>query len=296
MAAAQFQAWMLARQQQIEAVLQQQLVADGKAPRLHAAMRYAVLGGGKRLRPLLAYAAAEALAANAATADTAACAVECIHAYSLVHDDLPAMDDDVLRRGQPTCHVEFDEATAILAGDALQALAFELLASAATPNAEQKLAMISELAKASGWQGMVAGQALDIAATGSSPSESSLSHLHSCKTGALIIASVVLGALATAKATATQLDALRRFANLAGLAFQIQDDILDVEAPSSATGKEQGKDARMHKATYVSVLGLAGAKTRLTVLSEQAEASLAVFDERALRLRQLGRYLMERRS
>lgn len=289
--------WLHARRQRAEQALQQLLARRGVPTRLADAMRYAVLGGGKRLRPLLAYAAAEAVGGAAdANADIAACAVECIHAYSLIHDDLPAMDDDDLRRGQPTCHVQFDEATAILAGDALQALAFEALAAAADVPAQIRLLMVRELAQASGWQGMVAGQALDIEATGSLPVESSLSHMHGLKTGALIRASVLLGALATGLATFDQLDALRRFATLAGLAFQIRDDILDVEAPTAATGKQQGKDARLNKATYVSVLGLDGARQRLTQVAAEADIALAGFDARALRLRQLCRYLVDRQS
>lgn len=292
--------WMLTRQQQAEQALQQLLARQDVPTRLAEAMRYAVLGGGKRLRPLLAYAAAEAVADSNAgintSADPAACAVECIHAYSLIHDDLPAMDDDALRRGRPTCHIQFDEATAILAGDALQALAFEVLATAGSVADGVRLQMVCELAQASGWQGMVAGQAIDIEATGSLPAESSLSHMHSLKTGALIRASVVLGALATGVAGNEQIAALRYFAALAGLAFQIRDDILDVEAPTATTGKQQGKDARMNKATYVSVLGLDGARQRLAQVATEADAALALFDERAMRLRQLCRYLVERQS
>jgi len=295
--------WLLTRQQQAEQALQGLLARQDVPARLADAMRYAVLGGGKRLRPLLAYAAAEAVTdkeaeagSTNASADAAACAVECIHAYSLIHDDLPAMDDDALRRGKPTCHIQFDEATAILAGDALQALAFEVLATAGSATEGARLQMVSELAQASGWQGMVAGQALDIEATGSSPAESSLSQMHSLKTGALIRASVVLGALATGVASKDQIAALRRFAALAGLAFQIRDDILDVEAPTSISGKQQGKDARLNKATYVSVLGLEGARQRLAQVATEADAALALFDQRAMRLRQLCCYLVERQS
>lgn len=288
--------WLLARRQQAEQALQQLLAQQQVPARLAAAMRYAVLGGGKRLRPLLAYAAAEAAGGSGTDADLAACAVECIHAYSLIHDDLPAMDDDALRRGQPTCHIQFDEATAILAGDALQALAFEVLATAGTVSDGVRLQMVRELAQASGWQGMVAGQALDIEATGSLPAESSLSHMHGLKTGALISASVVLGALATDAANPAQIAALRQFAGLAGLAFQIRDDILDVEAPTAATGKQQGKDARLNKATYVSVLGMDGARQRLAQTAAEAEAALMAFDVRATRLRQLCRYLVERQA
>ncbi len=296
--APEFTHWLASRQQQVQQALLQVFSEPAGESRLQAAMQYAVLAGGKRLRPLLAYAAAEAVGGTANCADTAACAVECIHAYSLIHDDLPAMDDDVLRRGQPTCHVKFDEATAILAGDALQALAFELLATATQPalDAQVKLHMVQELALASGRNGMVAGQAMDIAATGSQPAESSLSRMHQLKTGALISASVMLGALSTGHATATQLAALRRFAQAAGLSFQIQDDILDVEASTAVTGKQQGKDARAHKATYTSVLGVEGAKLRLAQVTADAQAALQDLGTSADMLRLLAQYLAERKA
>lgn len=291
-----FQQWLQQQQQQVQIQLQA-LLNNGAAPaRLAAAMQYAVLGGGKRLRPLLAYAAAQAVGGDVRSADIPACAVELVHAYSLIHDDLPAMDDDVLRRGKPTCHIEFDEATAILAGDALQALAFELLASTAAFSDSLRVQMLRELALASGWQGMVGGQALDIAATGAPLGESALSHMHSLKTGALITASVVLGALSTNRASSHQIENLRLFARHTGLAFQIQDDILDVEASTAATGKEQGKDARLHKATYTSALGLAGAKQRLAAVAEQADAALQEFGSEADTLRQLAHYLVQRQS
>jgi geranylgeranyl pyrophosphate synthase len=306
-----FSQWLQARQQQVDsaltAVLAQKLapmVEQKTAPtRLQAAMQYAVLGGGKRLRPLLVYAAAEALAGekgNAAvtSGDIPACAVECIHAYSLIHDDLPAMDDDALRRGRPTCHIQFDEATAILAGDALQALAFDLLAS--SPNLhcddKQRLLMVTELAKASGWLGMVAGQALDIEATGQQLTEQALIAMHALKTGTLISASVMLGALSTGLATSEQLQALREFAQLLGLAFQIQDDILDVEASTEISGKQQGKDAQHGKATYTSILGLAGAKQRLAAVAAQADAALRKVDVNTERLRQLAQFVVQRQS
>ena len=291
-----FRQWQLARQLQAEQALQRLLAVSDVPDPLLAAMRYAVLGGGKRLRPLLAYAAAEAVGGSAGAADAAACAVECIHAYSLVHDDLPAMDDDVLRRGQPTCHVKFGEATAILAGDALQALAFEAIVGAEALTDSVRIAMVRELAQASGWQGMVAGQALDMAATGSLPDEAGLSRMHGLKTGALIVSSVVLGALTTNMASAAQIEALRHFAARAGLAFQIRDDILDVEATTAVSGKQQGKDAQANKATYVSVLGLEGARVRLQQVAAEAAAALDGFDARALPLRQLTRHLVERHS
>lgn len=291
-----FQDWLSQSQQRAKQVLARVMQEVAAEKRLADAMRYAVLAGGKRLRPVLAYAAAATISKPSAATDIAACAVECIHAYSLIHDDLPAMDDDVLRRGQPTCHVKFDEATAILAGDALQTLAFELLITAELPMCSDtvRLRMLQELARASGGFGMVGGQAIDMAVTGTDPGEATLSRMHSLKTGALIRASILLGALSTGRATGEQLLALRHFAGAAGLAFQIQDDILDVEAPSNQSGKEQGKDQRQHKATYVSMLGLDGAKSRLREVNEQAQAALQGFDAKADPLRQLARHLAER--
>jgi geranylgeranyl diphosphate synthase type II len=291
------------RQARIEALLQRALRLPGVPASLSEPMAYAVLGGGKRLRPMLAYAAAEAAgggysAADYSAADIPACAVELIHAYSLIHDDLPAMDDDVLRRGKPTCHVAFGQAAAILAGDALQALAFELLASSphlASGNAT-RLRMLTELARASGAQGMVAGQAIDVAATGTQLHEIELGHMHALKTGALITASVVLGALSSNVVTPERLAALREFARLTGLAFQIRDDILDVETDSSVSGKQQGKDALHNKPTYTSVLGLGGARTRLREIAEQAEGAVADFGPEAQNLRALARLMIERRS
>jgi farnesyl diphosphate synthase len=261
----------------VETALARALVPAGTPPRLASAMRYAVLGGGKRMRPLLVYAGALAVGGQLEAADIPAVAVELIHAYSLIHDDLPAMDDDVLRRGRPTCHVVFGEAQAILAGDALQALAFELLADSPQLSVGHgtRLRMVSELARASGAAGMVGGQAIDIAATGLALDESELTHMHALKTGALIRVSVVLGALSTNLATAAQLQALRRFAALAGLAFQIQDDILDATSTTAVSGKQQGKDAVHNKPTYLSLLGLAGARARLREVAQAAEAALS---------------------
>jgi farnesyl diphosphate synthase len=286
------------RQARIEAVLQQSLRRPGIPSDLLLAMEYAVLGGGKRLRPQLAYAAAEAAGGDYSAADIAACAVELIHAYSLIHDDLPAMDDDVLRRGKPTCHVVFGEALAILAGDALQALAFELLASSprlATGHST-RLHMLIELTRASGAQGMVGGQAIDIAATGTKLTEHSLGHMHALKTGALITASVVLGALSTNLATLERLEKLQAFARLTGLAFQIRDDILDVEADSAVSGKQQGKDAERNKPTYTSILGLDGARTRLQEAADAADRELAGFGSEADNLRSLARAMLQRKS
>jgi geranylgeranyl pyrophosphate synthase len=286
------------RQSRVEAVLQQSLRRPGIPGDLLLAMEYAVLGGGKRLRPQLAYAAAEAVGGDHAAADIAACAVELIHAYSLIHDDLPAMDDDVLRRGRPTCHVVFGEALAILAGDALQALAFELLAISprlATGHGT-RLQMLAELSRASGAQGMVGGQAIDIAATGTRLDEQALGQMHALKTGALITASVMLGALSTNLATPERLEKLQAFARLTGLAFQIRDDILDVETDSTVSGKQQGKDARRNKPTYTSLLGLAGARTRLQEAADAAERQLAAFGPEAGNLRALARAMLQRKS
>jgi geranylgeranyl diphosphate synthase type II len=264
------------RQQRVEALLQSVLDASSASIRLKEAMQYAVMGGGKRLRPLLAYAGAEAVGGAAETADIPAVAVELIHAYSLVHDDLPAMDDDSLRRGKPTCHIAYDEATAILAGDALQTLAFELLAGSRQLAASEgnRLQMIRELAQASGASGMVAGQMIDIEAAGNPLGEAALGRMHSLKTGALITASVLLGALGTNLASPEQLASLRHFAALAGLAFQIKDDLLDVEAETAVIGKQQGKDAARNKPTYTSLFGIDGARQRLAVTVSQAESAL----------------------
>ena len=240
---------------------------------LHAAMRHAVLGGGKRLRPMLVYAAGVATGVEEARLDAPAAAVELIHAFSLVHDDLPAMDDDDLRRGQPTVHVAFDEATAILAGDALQSLAFSLLADA--PDAAWlRVAWISSLAAATGAAGMCGGQALDMAATGRPLEAAALERLQALKTGALIRASVRMGALAGAAGTAT-LDALDAYASALGLAFQIRDDILDIEGDSAQLGKTVGKDQAQDKSTYPALLGMEGARVELARQSQRMHDALS---------------------
>ncbi|SDO91415.1 (2E,6E)-farnesyl diphosphate synthase [Pseudomonas jinjuensis] len=266
--------------------------------RIYQAMRYSVVNGGKRVRPLLAYAACEALGGDIARADGAACAVELIHAYSLVHDDLPAMDDDDLRRGQPTTHIAFDEACAILAGDGLQALAFEVLAdNKLNPqDAQTRLDMVLCLSRAAGSAGMVGGQAIDLEAVGRRIDQAALETMHRHKTGALIEASVRLGALASGQAGAASLDALARYAQAIGLAFQVQDDILDVESDTATLGKTQGKDQAHDKPTYPALLGLDAAKAYAVDLCEQALAALQGFGERAELLRELARYIVERRS
>ena len=260
---------------------------------LHRAMRYAVLGGGKRLRPLLVYAAGHALGDDGPALDAAACAVELIHAYSLVHDDLPAMDDDDLRRGRPTCHVVFGEAMAILAGDALQALAFEILARCPAIEPTRRIDMLHALARACGAEGMAGGQALDLSAVGRVLSLQELERMHASKTGALIRAAVRLGAL-TAGATAEALAALDRYAAAVGLAFQIRDDILDVEGEAAVIGKTAGKDAAAAKPTFPSIIGLAASRARLAELTDAALQAVASLGSPAALLRELAHYAAAR--
>jgi len=266
--------------------------------RLYEAMRYSVMNGGKRVRPLLAYAACEALGGAAEQANGAACAVELIHAYSLVHDDLPAMDDDDLRRGQPTTHKKFDEACAILAGDGLQSLAFSALLDPTLSDcpAQVRLDMVSALALAAGPAGMVGGQAIDLGSVGLKLDQDALEYMHRHKTGALIEASVKLGALASGRATPAQLQALQTYARAIGLAFQVQDDILDVESDTQTLGKRQGADIARDKPTYPALLGLDAAKAYALELRDQALAALRPFDAAAEPLRHLARYIVERRS
>jgi len=266
--------------------------------RLYEAMRYSVMNGGKRVRPLLAYAACEALGGMAEQANGAACAVELIHAYSLVHDDLPAMDDDDLRRGQPTTHKQFDEACAILAGDGLQSLAFSALLDPTLSDcpAQTRLDMVSALALAAGPAGMVGGQAIDLGSVGLKLDQDALEYMHRHKTGALIEASVRLGALASGRATPEQLQALQTYARAIGLAFQVQDDILDVESDTQTLGKRQGADIARDKPTYPALLGLDAAKAYAVELRDQALAALRPFDAAAEPLRELARYIVERRS
>ncbi len=287
-----FAAWSHTRVARIEGVLERVLDAPQECRgRLHDAMRYAALGGGKRIRPLLAYAAGEAAGANPADVDAAAAAVELIHAYSLVHDDLPCMDDDALRRGRPTCHVAFDEATALLAGDALQSLAFATLAGAGTVASARACAI---LAKAAGGAGMAGGQAVDLAATGHAQSESALAEMHRMKTGALIGAAVRLGAAAGRPLALAQARALDEFVAAAGLAFQVADDILDVEGATATLGKTAGKDAAQGKSTFVTALGMPAAKARLATLRHAAHDALAPFGAGARRLRELADWIVDR--
>ncbi len=286
-------------QARVDAALEQLFVAPSvELTRLYAAMRYSVMNGGKRVRPLLAYAACEALGAAPEQANGAACAVELIHAYSLVHDDLPAMDDDDLRRGQPTTHKAFDEACAILAGDGLQSLAFNaLLDPQLSPQADSiRLAMVQTLALAAGPAGMVGGQAIDLGSVGLKLDQTALEFMHRHKTGALIEASVRLGALASARADQAQLNALQIYARAIGLAFQVQDDILDVESDTETLGKRQGADIARDKPTYPALLGLQAAKAYALELRDQALEALRPFDAAAEPLRELARYIVERRN
>lgn len=302
----EFKAFMSDVRGKTDSALTDLLESDDNAPqyRLNQAMRYAVLNGGKRVRPALCFAAA--IAANAASGDEgllqdaavlgAACAVEMVHAYSLVHDDLPAMDDDDLRRGKPTTHIAFDEPTAILAGDALQTKAFELLANSPHLSAENKVACIQQLAESAGERGMCGGQMVDLEAVGKSPSLEDLSLMHEMKTGALIRASVLMGAIASGTRDTTALEALASYAGVAGLAFQVKDDILDATADTETLGKRQGADAERNKPTYVSHLGLEGAETRLNELYRQALDALAVFGSAANQLINLTDYIVQRRA
>ena len=279
----------------MESVLAECLPSAHIAPqRLHEAMRYAVLGGGKRVRPLLAFAAGEITGAPPDRVQYAAAAVELIHAYSLVHDDMPAMDDDALRRGKPTVHVEFDEATALLVGDALQSLAFDLLASQPLAgDAGTQLRMVRLLAQASGSRGMAGGQAIDLASVGKPLDLTELEFMHIHKTGALIRASVLLGALCGPLPDATAA-ALDHYAKCIGLAFQVVDDVLDAEASTATLGKTAGKDAANNKPTYVSLLGVSRARELAQELRADAHAALADLGTPAARLRQLADFVVER--
>jgi geranylgeranyl pyrophosphate synthase len=264
---------------------------------LHAAMRYAALGPGKRVRPVLVYAVGHALGADPDGLDGAACAVELVHAYSLVHDDLPSMDDDDLRRGRPTCHRAFDEATAILVGDALQTLAFRVLADDPTLRVgpAERLRMVSELALAAGSRGMAGGQALDMEATGQEIDLAQLEAVHIHKTGALILASARLGAIASGVGDDPRVASLVHYAKCIGLAFQVQDDVLDVAGETADLGKTRGKDAAADKATYPGLIGLEGAREMAAGLVRDALESLAGLDARADHLRSLAHYIAQRR-
>jgi len=294
-----FSEYLSSCQARINDVLKQQLVfPHGGAPKLQEAMEYSLFNGGKRVRPVLAYAAAEACGADQKMADLPAAALEMIHSYSLVHDDLPAMDDDDLRRGKPTCHIAFDEATAILAGDALQTLAFEILSrDAQNPlSTNQRLKMIQQLSQASGASGMCGGQSIDLEAVGHQVDLAYLENMHNHKTGALIYAAVIMGALCNPEVTETQLTQLAQYAKAIGLAFQVQDDILDVISDTETLGKAQGADAALNKPTYVSLLGLEGARAKAQELHEEALAAIEPFGEKAQWLRAVSDYIVQRAS
>ncbi len=267
--------------------------------RLYQAMGYSVMNGGKRVRPLLVFASCEAVGGRAEQAVDAACAVELIHAYSLVHDDLPAMDNDAWRRGQPTTHVAFDEAYAILAGDALQALAFEVLCRNPhnnAPNADTRLRMLQILAGAAGAAGMVGGQAIDLSATGQQIDQQHLEQMHRHKTGALIRASVLLGALASGNADQQSMAQLSDYADAIGLAYQVQDDILDIVSDSQTLGKTQGSDQQQDKSTYPKLLGLDAARAYALQLRDQALDALQQLPASADQLRQIANYIVARQS
>ena len=286
-----FQVWMGEVQARVEASLGRLLPAAQVAPaRLHAAMRYAVLGGGKRLRPLLAFAAGEVSEAPRERLDAVACAVELIHAYSLVHDDMPCMDDDVLRRGKPTVHVEYDEATALLVGDALQSLAFQALADAA-PHPE----MVRLLAIAAGSRGMAGGQAIDLDAVGKQLSLPELEFMHIHKTGALIRAAVLLGFSCGRSIQESDRGKLDRYAKAVGLAFQVVDDVLDAEASTATLGKTAGKDAKQGKPTYVSAIGASRSRQMAEELRAEAHAALGDLGSRAARLASLADFVVLRK-
>jgi len=292
---AAFHDWMKTVQDRVEQDLATFLPSAQQEPRkLHEAMRYTALGGGKRVRPLLVYAAGALSGAGGATLARAACAVEMIHVYSLVHDDMPCMDDDALRRGKPTVHVQYDEATALLVGDALQAQAFDVLASADAVPAARLVDMLRVLAQAAGAAGMCGGQAIDLDSVGVQLNLEQLERMHQLKTGALLRASVVLGALAGGELDPLQMQALHAYARAIGLAFQVVDDVLDATADSATLGKTAGKDAAANKPTYVSILGLEPSRALAEQLRRDAHAALEGFGPGALRLRELADLIVQR--
>ena len=294
---ASFQDWMKTIQAGMEQDLSSYLPAEDQVPaRLHAAMRYAVLDGGKRVRPLLVHAAGALSGADAQALSRAAAALEMIHAYSLVHDDMPCMDDDELRRGKPTVHVAYDEATALLVGDALQAQAFGVLAGVDSVPPQRLLGMLRLLADAAGSAGMCGGQAIDLDSVGLSLTLEQLERMHQLKTGALLRAAVVLGAMAGKDLTAAELAALHAYSRAIGLAFQVVDDVLDATADSATLGKTAGKDAADNKPTYVSILGLEPSIALAEKLRQDAHAALAPFGEQALRLRELADLIVQRKA
>jgi farnesyl diphosphate synthase len=292
-----FADWMSGVQAQVEESLGAFLPDAGAIPhKLHEAMRYTVLGGGKRVRPLLVFAAGELFGADKRALERAAAAVEMIHAYSLVHDDMPCMDDDELRRGTPTVHIAYDEATALLVGDALQSQAFVVLAADLGLPPGRQVAMLALLAQASGAAGMCGGQAIDLDSVGLSLTLDELERMHQLKTGALLRASVVLGALAGGELDRVQTAALDAYAKAIGLAFQVVDDVLDATADSVTLGKTAGKDAADNKPTYVSILGLDESRRLAEQLRSEAHDALAPFGDKADRLRQLADLIVQRKA
>ena len=287
--------WMSSHQQRISLALQQRLPNQNviAAARLSEAMHYATLNGGKRLRAMLVYATGEAFNADPDALDSAACAVEMIHAYSLVHDDMPMMDDDDLRRGKPTCHKAYDEATALLVGDALQSLAFECLTENDLP-ADQQIAMVKCLAQASGVMGMAGGQAIDLASVGKQLNQTDLEAMHLLKTGALIQSSVLLGAYCGKNYSSTDLQHLNDYAAAIGLAFQVQDDVLDVIADTVTLGKQQGADIARNKPTYPALMGLEAAQQKAQMLVKEALTALNNLGNECLALRALATFVVQR--
>jgi farnesyl diphosphate synthase len=292
-----FEEWMRAVLARVEAALERYLPESATEPaRLHEAMRYAVLGGGKRVRPLLVHAAGELTGARPEALEAASAALEMIHVYSLVHDDMPCMDDDDLRRGKPTVHVQYDEATALLVGDALQSQAFVVLTDEAALDTRAQASLVRELAVASGSLGMAGGQAIDLASVGLTLTRPQLETMHRMKTGALLRASVRMGALAGAAPDAKALAALDAYAAAVGLAFQVVDDILDVTTDSATLGKTAGKDAKDGKPTYVSIIGLDASRALAAQLRRDAHDALAPFGEHARRLAELADLVVNRVS
>ena len=293
----ELKAWQQKAQAQTELLLERFLPSENQVPNtLHEAMRYVTLGGGKRLRPLLVLAASELGDADQNAVEQAMAAIEMVHVYSLVHDDMPAMDNDSLRRGKPTCHVKYDEATALLVGDALQTQAFDVLSRPTGLPGERQIAMLSTLAKASGSLGMAGGQAIDLANVGKAMNQAQLEQMHSLKTGALIRAAVVLGALACPDLDSDDVRTLDSYAAKLGLAFQVIDDVLDCEADTATLGKTAGKDSDNDKPTYVKLMGLQTARAYAETLTAEAAALLEPFGAKALRLNQLAQFVTARKN
>lgn len=297
MTAQAFPDWTRAVQDDVERALDAFLPQATAVPhKLHEAMRYTTLGGGKRVRPLLAYAAGALFGADADALARVAGAVEMIHVYSLVHDDMPCMDDDALRRGKPTVHVAYDEATALLVGDTLQAQAFEVLAGAEGVPPARLVRMVRLLAQAAGSAGMCGGQAIDLDSVGLALSREELEHMHQLKTGAMLRVSVILGALAGRDLASHELEALDNYSAAVGLAFQVVDDVLDATADSATLGKTAGKDAADNKPTYVSILGLEPSRALAEQLRREAHDALAPFGDNAQRLRELADLIVQRKA